>query len=135
MLVKPADFNNLAVYGRTSYPPTWFKALWHRKLRWFVLRDFYFYPMLFLYKCGLAWWPEGSRVSWRDIGKYPDNPHAYTVWRFRRFTQRKRWLQWEADYEIPHLPRGQSRAMVRNKILDELQSALESEFSKEHGDG
>jgi len=87
MLIQPGGYElrDYQVYGLRSCPLTWVRALWVRKLRYPLLRMFYYRPMVFLYRIGLAWWPESCRVSIKDIGKRPDSSDEYALWRRDRY--------------------------------------------------
>lgn len=74
--------------------------------------------MLFLYKLGLAWWPEASCVGLRHIGRYPPTLHDYVAWRERRFGHRRLWRGGYADQEAAG--RQAERTLAQTKTSQQL---------------
>ena len=84
--VKPYDiYRDEVTFGWRWCPLTYLRALWYRVLEYPLKRYGYFSPLLLLYKLGLAWWPEGSIVSVKDIFRRPTSEHEARLWRERRF--------------------------------------------------
>jgi hypothetical protein len=91
MVVKPLGYlmNDYVVLGRRSCPLTWVRALWYRTLARHVVKIYYRFNV-FLYRTGISWWPEGTRVGFRWIGRRPDNKHERQLWREDRYWAARR---------------------------------------------